>query len=361
MKPITTLNCLNLRPTIVISHKGLEAIKHIVSIAPQEAQWFHTVTPLTFKNSPGEIFLHLSEKLYIPKQNTSLAQVDSTSSMMMEFYKELKEEYSDQELVNQKLNSMSCWCHSHHNMSPNPSSQDNLQFNSFVNSSIDQQQNVWQVMLIFNKKHQFYSRVYDPRTGLIIEGVEIQVDHNYDFSYINEAAKEKFLAPKPKVKSKFNWGNKFQHQSFSTIEKFLKEENINIEEDPYDIELDLASDVVASIYGDCSLKNKARITTQSIQENLLATLDNFLDEKELQILSYILLNTPQKIADIFTDSRFSKNKINPEILLERITHYFTTTNDNVSRVMFAFRDTFVFSELPNLKACNNYIKEILNA
>ena len=124
MKSITSLNLLNLRPVIVIDTEGLQAIKHIVSIAPQEAQWFHTVEPKMDKSFPGIIFLNLSTKLYIPKQNTSVTQVDSTSSMMVEFYNELKEEYVDQSLVNEKLNSMTCWCHSHHEMNPSPSSQD---------------------------------------------------------------------------------------------------------------------------------------------------------------------------------------------------------------------------------------------
>ena len=62
MKSVTSFKALNLRPTIVVSHEALQAIKHIVSIAPQEAQWFHTVEPVQYKQSPGEVFLHLSTK-----------------------------------------------------------------------------------------------------------------------------------------------------------------------------------------------------------------------------------------------------------------------------------------------------------
>ena len=157
MQNINKLNILSRKPTLVITHQGLQAIKHIVSIAPQEAQWFHTVEPIQYKDNPEEIFLKLSEKLYIPKQNTSAAQVDSTSTMMIEFYNELKSEYQDQALVNQKLAAMTCWCHSHHNMNPNPSNQDDIQFNSFVNLAEDQASQSWQIMLIFNKKDNFYS------------------------------------------------------------------------------------------------------------------------------------------------------------------------------------------------------------
>ena len=65
MKNVSNLNPLNLRPTIVLDHEGMEAIKHIVGIAPQEAQWFNTVEAVEYKNSPGEIFLYLSTKLSV--------------------------------------------------------------------------------------------------------------------------------------------------------------------------------------------------------------------------------------------------------------------------------------------------------
>ena len=143
MKSITSHNLLNRIPILSITHKGLSAIKEIVKIAPEEAQWFHTVEPIVYKHSPNEIHLLLSEKLYIPTQNTSAAQVDTTSSMMMDFYRDLQADYEDQETVNQKLTSMTCWCHSHHNMSPNPSGQDDLQFNSFIKLALDQNQKPW--------------------------------------------------------------------------------------------------------------------------------------------------------------------------------------------------------------------------
>ena len=185
MKSITSHSILNKIPVISITHEGLEAIKEIVKIAPQEAQWFHTVEPIIYKQSPDTIHLKLSQKIYIPTQNTSAVQVDTTSSMMMDFYNELKNDYEDQTIVNQKLSAMTCWCHSHHNMSPNPSGQDDLQFNSFINLDKDQNIERWQIMLIFNKKDQFYSRVYDPQTGNIHEGVPIHVVHDYDFSYVS--------------------------------------------------------------------------------------------------------------------------------------------------------------------------------
>ena len=132
-----------------MTHKGLEAIKHIVNIAPQEAQWFNTINVLNEKE------LHLSEKIYIPTQNTSVAEVNSTSSMLIEFYKEISSNHNVKE-TNEILNNMGCWSHSHHNMGVSPSIQDENQFITFVNNSIDQNQRTWQLMLIFNKKNEYW-------------------------------------------------------------------------------------------------------------------------------------------------------------------------------------------------------------
>ena len=91
-------------------------------------------------------------------------------------------------------------------------------------------------MLIFNKKDQFYSRVYDPTSGLIFEGVDIQVSTPYDFSYINQAAKTKFLKPKkPAItKGKYTvgkWGssktskktnNYLEDRFFSSLKEYEK-------------------------------------------------------------------------------------------------------------------------------------------
>jgi hypothetical protein len=337
MKSITSLNCLNLEPIIVIDTKGLEAIKHIVSIAPQEAQWFHTLEPETRKAFPGKIFLNLSTKLYIPKQNTDLTQVDSTSSMMVEFYNELKEEYVDQTLINKKLNSMTCWCHSHHNMSPSPSSQDVSQFNTFINSSIDQNQSSWQVMLIFNKKNDFYSRVYDPNTGLVIEGVKIQTNTTYDFSYIDKAAKEKF------IKSK---GFFFKSKSFANLDFSFEEE--------------LASDLVSEIFPKKKKSSKANLTTKSQISFFLDILDFNFNDKELNIFYHLLNSNPEKILNILTDENFQKNKINDSLLRTKLATLIRTTTISVLEITSLFQHVFVLSDLQNLQNCKNYIKENIN-
>lgn len=192
MKSVSDFRMLNAPPSILATRKTIQAIKHIVKIAPEEAQWFHTVEYDSESNS-----LTLSEELYIPEQVCSAAEVDTSSSMIVRFYKELSAKY-DLQTTNSILQAMTCWCHSHHNMAPNPSGQDVRQFSTLIQQSVDQNQSSWQIMLIFNKKDQFYSRVYDPSSGNVYEGIPIDVvEDSFDFSYIDAAAKTKFKTPTP--------------------------------------------------------------------------------------------------------------------------------------------------------------------
>ena len=105
----------------------------------------------------------------------------------------LKEKYGVVEASN-KLTKMTVWCHSHHNMAPNPSGQDNRQFLELVKQQKDAGTNRPVLMLIFNKKDQYYSRIWDPQTNLTYEGLDI-VYTQYDMSWIDKEAKLKFKEP----------------------------------------------------------------------------------------------------------------------------------------------------------------------
>jgi hypothetical protein len=364
MQSITNFKALNLRPTIMISHEGLEAIKHIVSIAPQEAQWFHTVEPVQYKQSPGEVFLYLSPRLYIPKQNTSAAQVDSTSSMMIEFYNELKAEYEDQQVVNDKLNSMTCWCHSHHNMNPSPSNQDDTQFNQLVNLSVDQQTNTWQIMLIFNKKNQFYSRVYDPATGIVFEGVDIQVSNAYDFSYINDAAKTKFLKPKPKFKKPYlnkSTSKSSNYDLFSTYSSLgetnyasLLGQNLNLE-----IAKNIVDDMFSKHYPDSSTYYLKPVVSKSLDvNNLYEELMRNLDDQEALWLSFILDEKLSNIQNLYTDAQVEAYMARYSFKVdERILNYLNTTSDTISCFEDKLSIVFSLTDSPNKKSFVELIKK----
>lgn len=343
MQNIKNQNVLNLKPVIVISHEGLEAIKHIVSLAPQEAQWFHTVEPVEYLgDATGEIYLQLSTKLYIPKQNTSAAQVDTTSSMMIDFYNELKKDYKDQDIVNQKLSSMTCWCHSHVNMNPSPSMQDNKQFNSFIKSSEQQNLDAWQIMLIFNKKDQFYSRIYDPQTGLIFEGIDIIVQNDYDFSYIDKAAKTKFVKPKIKSfnvfkKNKFNvspiQNNYLEDRLFNSLNEFSNS-SLHYKNDlPFqEMASNIVDDIYYSYYPDTSNSHQRNVLPKDFTSyNVFEDIECVLDDKEILWLSYLCKGKEENIKNVFSEKQI-KNYLNkyPQKPKQNICNYLENSNETLS-------------------------------
>lgn len=185
MNPIGKFNLLSHSPKIVMSHYDLMAIKHIVDIAPKEAQWFHRVK--VCEDNPDEYVVY---ETYIPEQFCSGAEVESIPTMMVDFYKEMLAEHGAEE-TNSILKTMNVWCHSHHNMAPNPSGQDIKQFSEQCQQALDQGIEGPQIMLIFNKKNQYYSQVWDPVTDMLYENLDIYVE-DYDFSWIDEQAKAKF-------------------------------------------------------------------------------------------------------------------------------------------------------------------------
>ena len=80
-------------PSLLITHKDLQRIRHIVDIAPKEAQWFCRMKKIQKASS---IYYKIYE-MYIPEQYCSSAEVESDPQMMYKFYKELKEEYGSEE------------------------------------------------------------------------------------------------------------------------------------------------------------------------------------------------------------------------------------------------------------------------
>lgn len=265
MISVSPFKMLTTPPRIFATRKAIEAIRHIVKIAPQEAQWFHTV-----EYNQEEDCLLLSEDIYIPEQVCSATEVDSNPTMMVGFYKELSAKH-DMQTTNHILSTMTCWCHSHHNMSPNPSGQDVKQFNTFVKQALDQGQASWQIMLIFNKRNEFYSRVYDPNSGNIYEGVNIEViEETFDFSYIDQAAKNKFKVPKPAVAFSSYVGNPVVFKSKKTNK--IEEAQLNA---------NIANQILAQIFDNAALNVSKFKFNKKTAAAYIKNIFQCLNEKEV--------------------------------------------------------------------------------
>ena len=164
MKPNGNFKILNKNIYLQISHDDISAIRHIVNIAPKEAQWFHRLERVSDRE---DVTLYRIYDMFIPEQYCSGAEVESDPEMMVKFYRELVKEYGDE--ANDILSNLTVWCHSHHNMGVTPSGQDHKQFKELVKNGMESNVTLPQVMLIFNKKDMFYSRIWDPVSGVLCE------------------------------------------------------------------------------------------------------------------------------------------------------------------------------------------------
>ncbi len=196
MKNNGQFKLLNMEPKILISHYDLNAIRHIVSVAPQEAQWFHRMERI----ENGDSIYYKIYEMYIPEQVCSATQVESDPMMMVSFFKELREEHGLEE-TNKIMQNLTVWCHSHHTMGVNPSGQDVRQFAKQCKDALDANIELPQLMMIFNKKDTFYCKLFDPKYGLVFENLPLIVE-GYNFDHITSQAKQKFKKPVPPKRKK---------------------------------------------------------------------------------------------------------------------------------------------------------------
>ena len=198
MKANGSFRILNNNIYIQISYEDLAAIRHIVDIAPKEAQWFHRLERI----QEGNTTVYRIYEMYIPEQYCSGAEVESDPEMMVKFYRELVEEHGN-EKANDILSNLTVWCHSHHTMGVNPSGQDNRQFQELIKNGKDAGVTLPQIMFIFNKSDNYYSRIWDPETGILCENIPIMIE-TPAFDSITDQAKKKFKKKPVKVQTFLN-------------------------------------------------------------------------------------------------------------------------------------------------------------
>lgn len=314
MKSVNTLKILpqtTEEPFISMDYELMQQIKHIVDIAPKEAQWFHIVEPMQNKE------FRLSE-MFIPEQICSSVEVDTTSQMMINFWNELKEKYGMLDASN-KLSKMTVWCHSHHNMAPNPSGQDNRQFQELVKQQKDAGTNRPVIMFIFNKKDDYYCRLWDPESNLIYEGLEI-VYTSYDMSWIDKEAKLKFKEPAPKINTPVNvkatsyWVNPPYNKPTLQTTSYNAKLSTNYDDDIYGLHslnynniknktaASCAESKMSSIFG--SEYNPLSIVTKPFAESFVEFIYEDLESEE----KYILINLLKGQTDFYQKAKDSKNR-----------------------------------------------------
>jgi hypothetical protein len=183
------------QPVLVLSETLLRSIQHLVARSELEAQWFHTVV----RAEDEKRIYFVLDHLLIPKQYVSGAFVETPPEFQVEYWQELVSKFGGAEQASEIIKTSGAWCHSHVNMAACPSGTDDTTFKAHCAEAHATQNPTPQLMLIFNKKDEYFSRVWDPVSGLVYEGLEMILTSNEDWTTFNQEMDGKFLkqAPEP--------------------------------------------------------------------------------------------------------------------------------------------------------------------
>lgn len=184
-------------PIVQISPELSARIRYFVDKAPQECQWFHFVER-DFDGPNAELIYKLSG-FYVPEQEVDGTSTEADPQQVKTLAQELLEECKDDDGVcdynrfNELVQGLTAWCHSHVNLAPSPSSTDNDNFKDLIKSFAETDKPVPTLMLIFNKRDEYFCRVYDPDLQLVFDGVKIREGEVvvYDYSDLDEALENK--------------------------------------------------------------------------------------------------------------------------------------------------------------------------
>ena len=117
-----------------------------------------------------------------------------------------------------------------------------------------------------------------------MEGVEIVTEANYDFAYINKAAKQKFIKPKPKFKNLH-----LTSPTAGNLENWWFQKNSSGDQDRLNEEMasSLVDDLFSDYYPDSANSYLKKVVSKSIDPNsLYKELIRNLDDQETLWLSF---------------------------------------------------------------------------
>lgn len=179
-------------PMVFIPHElYLKTVHLIDKVNTQEVQWWHRVDKTQLED--GTVIYALSD-LIIPHQEVHAATTEVSPQNWYKTYSEdikprfTTEDGTDTEAMNDFIQHLTCWSHSHVNMSATPSSQDKKQFGEFIESKSDPEVEQIFFMMIWNKKGDVYIQVADPANEFIWENPRLVIGQPaMDFSYIDDA------------------------------------------------------------------------------------------------------------------------------------------------------------------------------
>lgn len=194
----TTPVVRNLRTgKITIDHSLVKQIMYFVDKVPTECQWFHLVEQRP--QDDGTMDYHIYDMI-IPHQIVTGATVHSSPKTFMTLSQEIADRFESKRMdpgYNETMRLMNCWCHSHVMMGVGPSGTDDGNFKEQIERAAQAKNAKDQLMMIFNKRGEVFTRVYQASTGLLIENVPVSVINVEvpQYPYIDEAILTKLEKP----------------------------------------------------------------------------------------------------------------------------------------------------------------------
>jgi hypothetical protein len=186
------------KPKIVYDYTVLQKVLYLVDKWDLECQWYHTVKKTETKS---EVIFTITD-IFIPEQECEGAEISSNGMDLANMYRSLKAERNlTTPELGELIKTINVWCHSHVNMQCKASPTDEKQWAEQIKLSARAQDPQPQVMLIFNKRQEYFVRVYDTVTGIEYTNPQISVNHGIDFSTIDDIIANKLkIVKKPEPK-----------------------------------------------------------------------------------------------------------------------------------------------------------------
>lgn len=195
--------------TVTFDHSALQQASYLVNQCKLgEVQWMHQLK--RSENDKGDINIHIYN-IWVPHQEVDEVSVDTDSQGLVKLYDEWEALHTldngeiDDDAVNEIVNSLGVWAHSHVDMKCFPSGTDEATFAERVADAVGTASaDLPQVMLIMNRKDEYYIRVVDPISNCVYENVQVTPYNDAAmFAYVQDALKNKVKSPPKKAFPQF--------------------------------------------------------------------------------------------------------------------------------------------------------------
>ena len=195
-------------PEVWITQKASNKMKSYVDLCDDEIGWLCTAVEQN-KNQ------YIITDAILFEQEVHSTTTEITPEGLAKFAEEILQQDGGVEL----WNSIKVWGHSHVNMTPTPSGQDNSQMEIFADNKQD-----WFIRIIANKKGEMKLDLYDFDYGVIYENVPFQIAYNDDEAEIYNKIQEIKAEIEEKLKGLQTELERLVEKNQDDIEKEVTEE-----------------------------------------------------------------------------------------------------------------------------------------